>query len=733
MTCTILNIAVPTPLNQLFDYLPSADCDRISAGMRVKISFGRQQLTGMVMALSQHSPLPLSRLKPISQLLDNKPILPEQTLQLCRFASDYYHHPLGEVVAAALPRLLRQGKAATIQQEPAWQLSEQGRAIDLDSLKRAPKQLALIKQLRQQTQPLTRNQLKAAAITNSTLQAVKAKRLIIDCANQIPVVSTPFTPPTLPTLNTAQQQAVTTITTALGKFQPFLLEGITGSGKTEVYLRVIAEVISRDQQALVLVPEISLTPQTIARFQQRFNVPIALLHSRLSDRQRLNNWLLAKTGQAKILIGTRSAIFTPLAQAGIIIIDESHDLSYKQQEGFRYSARDLAVLRGKMQQLPVILGSATPSLESLYNVNQQRYQPLQLSYRVANATMPTMKIVDVRNQPLMGGVSPQLLTAIQTHLEQGNQVLIFLNRRGFAPAIICYQCGWVASCHHCDSRLVFHQQRNLLRCHHCGYTCSYINHCPECNSIEINPVGQGTERLETVLANQFPQHNIARVDRDTTRHKKALQTLLQTINRGDSQILIGTQMLAKGHHFPNVTLVAIINIDGGFFSADFRAIERVAQLIMQVAGRAGRADKSGEVFIQSHQPDNPLLLNLVNHGYHHFAQAILQERQICQLPPFSYFALFRAESQTLAHAEKFLEQIKQLAKPFHQESNIELCGPVPAPMQRCSGRFRAQLLVQTIQRQTLHQLLTHLLTHIEKIKTPRQLRWSIDVDPVEML
>ncbi len=733
MTRTILNIAVPTPLNKLFDYLPNADCDKVTTGMRVKVSFGRQQLVGMVMALSQHSPLPLSKLKPISQLLDNDPILPEEILQLCRFASDYYHHPLGEVIAAALPRLLRQGKAATIQQEPAWQLSEQGKTLDLATLKRAPKQLALITQLRQQSQPLTRDQLKAANITNNTLQAVKAKGLIIDCANQMPGENSSFTLATPPTLNTEQQQAVTTITTALDTFQPFLLEGITGSGKTEVYLRVIAEVIARGQQALVLVPEISLTPQTIARFQQRFNVSIALLHSRLSDRQRLNNWLMAKNGQAKILIGTRSAIFTPLAQAGIIIIDESHDLSYKQQEGFRYSARDLAVLRGKMQQLPVILGSATPSLESLYNVNQQRYQRLQLPYRVANATMPTIKIIDVRNQPLMGGVSPQLLTAIQTHLEQGNQVLIFLNRRGFAPAIICHQCGWVANCHHCDSRLVFHQQRNLLRCHHCGYTCRCIDHCPECNSIEINPIGQGTERLETILASQFPQHNIVRIDRDTTRHKKALQALLQTINNGDSQILIGTQMLAKGHHFPNVTLVAMINIDGGFFSADFRAIERAAQLIMQVAGRAGRAEKPGDVLIQSHQPDNPLLLDLVNHGYHHFSQTILQERQVCQLPPFSYFALFRAEGHTLSQAEAFLEQIRDFAQPFQQKSNIELCGPVPAPMQRCGGRFRAQLLVQTMQRQTLHQLLKHLLTEIEKIKSPRQLRWSIDVDPAEML
>jgi primosomal protein N' (replication factor Y) len=523
----------------------------------------------------------------------------------------------------------------------------------------------------------------------------------------------------------------------LGEFGVFLVDGVTGSGKTEVYLSIIDEVLARGEQALVLVPEIGLTPQLVSRFEERFQQrlknPIALLHSGLSDSERLNAWLMAKKGDASIDIGTRSAIFTPLLKPGVIILDEEHDPSYKQQDGFRYSARDVAVKRAQLESLPVVLGSATPSLESLENARQQRYQHLLLPERAGNANHPDVSVIDVRKQPMIDGLSSLLINAMKRHFQKGGQVLLFLNRRGYAPVLLCHDCGWVSKCKRCDAHMTLYHERGQrrLRCHHCGSERPADHQCPDCESSELHPVGSGTERLEETLTHQFPDIGITRIDRDTTRRKGAMQSLLDSVHEGTSRILVGTQMLAKGHHFPDVTLVGIVDIDQGLFSADFRATERMAQLIVQVSGRAGRAEKAGQVLIQTHHPDHPLLKVLLDEGYASFANAALDERRLAQLPPYRYFALLRAEATDGRLPMQFLQQARGLAEAFAGK-DVQLLGPVPAPMEKRAGRIRAQLLLQSASRSALHNLLTPWLLQLESSKSGRKVRWSIDVDPQEM-
>jgi len=532
-------------------------------------------------------------------------------------------------------------------------------------------------------------------------------------------------------LNTYQQQAINDFNNAAG-FQTFLLEGVTGSGKTEVYLQIIAKKIQANQQALILVPEIGLTPQTVARFAERFAVPIAVLHSGLNERERLQAWQQAKNGQAAIIIGTRSAIFAPLLNPGVIIIDEEHDLSFKQQSGFRYSARDLAIIRGQFENIPVILGSATPSLESLANVKRKRYQHLILPIRAGTAEQPTFRVIDIRNQYLEENLSPQLLQAISQHLAQKNQVLLFLNRRGFAPVIICHSCGWVAKCKRCDARLTLHQQPKRLMCHHCDAQQVIPIQCEHCQNKQIIALGVGTERLEKALTKHFPETAIIRIDRDSTRRKGSMQKMLQDIHTGNSQILIGTQMLTKGHHFPAVTLVGIIDADHYLFSQDFRASERLGQLLIQVSGRAGRAEKPGEVLIQTHHPDHPALQALIHKGYSFFAETLLKERHTTQLPPFSHMALLRAEAVISEAPLQFLQEAAKHIRKIFDAEKIFLLGPMPAPMEKKAGRYRAQLFIQIEKRKLLQQLLKELLDHLDKQKTNRKVRWSIDVDPLEI-
>lgn len=733
----IYAVALPTPLRRTFDYLaPQCAAGSGQPGMRVMVSFGNQRLIGIIIEVKQHSEFDLHKLKPVQQLLDPEPLLPTELMQLCLWAAQYYHHPLGEVLAAAIPAALRQGEAALLSSEKAWQLTDAGLSCAPAALKRAPKQQALLQQLQEDLRSglevCLHKDLLLQDVNRSTLKGLQDKGLI----EPLEVTPQPVRPAQLLktpplTLNEEQRSALNQVD--FGHYACHLLYGTTGSGKTEVYLQAIEQVLRAGQQALVLIPEIGLTPQTLSRFQRRFNRPLAVLHSNLNDSERKQAWLLAATGGADIIIGTRSAVFIPLHNPGIVIIDEEHDLSFKQQEGFRYSARDLAALRCQRLQIPLILGSATPSLESYYNARQQRYKLLPLTQRAGGAKPPHIQLIDLRRQPLQEGLTQTLLDTIEQHLLASGQVLVFINRRGFAPTLLCHDCGWLSQCHHCDARLTVHQHPAHLHCHHCDYQRPLIHQCPTCNSRELHCVGQGTERTETVLQSRFPDFPVLRVDRDSTRQKNAMHTIVEQVNQGEPCLLVGTQMLAKGHHFPNVTLVAIIDADGGLFSTDFRGPERMGQLMLQVAGRAGRAERPGTVLIQSHLCDHPLLQTLLYQGYSAYAQLILHERQASQLPPFRFMALLRAESKRSENAHELLLTARRIAEQYcPSQPELQYLGPLPAPMERRNQRFRHQLQIHASSRARLHQLLTPLIAELEQHPLSRRTRWSIDVDPLDL-
>lgn len=536
-------------------------------------------------------------------------------------------------------------------------------------------------------------------------------------------------------LNPEQRAAFEAVRASHGGFHCFLLAGVTGSGKTEVYLQLIRETLAAGRQALVLIPEINLGPQTLARFERRFNARIALLHSALTDRERLDAWLAARDGEADIVIGTRSALFTPLKRPGLIIVDEEHDASYKQQDGLRYHARDLALVRARLENVPILLGSATPALESLHNAQAGRYGLLRLTQRAGGAHPPKFIRLDVKSMPLDAGLSRPLQQAIGDTLAAGQQVLVFLNRRGFAPTLLCHDCGWISQCPRCDARMTVHQGSGELRCHHCDHRQRPPMNCPQCGKLDLRPVGAGTERAEERLRILFPNHPVLRIDRDSTSRKHAMRDLFATINSGEPCILVGTQMLAKGHHFPRVTLVAILDADGGLFSADFRASERMAQQIVQVAGRAGRAEEPGRVLIQTHLADHPLLVQLTEDGYFAFAEQALSERRAAGLPPFAHLALLRAEAHKPGQAEAFLDSACSAAEQLLEQMGgpeVELLGPVPAPMERRAGKHRAQLLLQCMSRAPLHRLLTPWLQSLEQLPGGRQVRWSLDIDPIDL-
>jgi len=734
----ILRMAIPGPLRRIFDYLPPLNCDptQLQAGVRLRLPFGSKQLVGVLLATATHSVVAEKKLRRALALLDTHPILPEELLTLMQWASRYYQYSIGEVILGSLPSLLRQGQDARPTGESFWQLTAAGAALDPDSLKRAPKQVALLHLLKNHAEGMDAPSLNQQQSNwrTSMKRLLEKGWVAMDERSSGSALEAKYPNSVIKkekrALNPAQQEAVERINASLHHYQCHLLNGITGSGKTEVYLQVIQNVLDADQQVLVLVPEIGLTPQLIQRFRERLSGHIALLHSGLSDRQRLNNWLTCRSGEARILIGTRSALFTPLPRLGLIILDEEHDLSFKQQDSFRYNARDLAIVRAQKAGIPIVLGSATPSLESLHNVAQQRSQMLSLPERAGDAQLPTLRLLDIRHQKLEQGLSAQLLSRVQQHLDANGQVLLFLNRRGFAPVLMCHDCGWHARCLRCDAHLTVHHGQQQLRCHHCGSQRRINPRCPDCNSESLHFMGAGTERVEEVLNTRFPDVRVLRIDRDSTRRKGSLDNMLDEIQRGEPVILVGTQMLAKGHHFPNVTLVGMLDADYGLFSSDFRASERMGQLLLQVAGRAGRAERAGEVLIQTHQPDNPLLHFLLQHDYPRFSQALLKERADAELPPYSHLALLRAESPDTAAAMQFLQEAKQQAAQI--QAQLLAFGPLPAPMERRAGRFRAQLLFQHHQRGELQQWLAQLMPILEKLKSARKVRWSIDVDPMEM-
>ncbi len=724
----VLRVAIAVPLNRLFDYLlPEGLTHKVVPGMRAIVPFGNRRKMGVIIQVTDHSDVDLARLKLIEAILDNEPLLSAKDVQLLDWACRYYHHPIGEVMATAFPVALRQGKPAVLQRETCFALSLSGRETLPDTLRRAPKQQVLLQLFQEAAMDMPRS---ALAEHKTALKALLDKGLVEE---REPMSTSPqqISRPSPLTANSEQQTAIDAMIANLGRFSVALLQGVTGSGKTEVYMQIIAEALARGLQVLVLLPEITLTPQLEQRFRQRFYVNIVCFHSKLNDNQRLQAWLAMQQGQASIMLGTRSALFTPLAKPGLIILDEEHDSSFKQQEGFRFSARDVAIARAKMLNIPVLLGSATPSLESLFNVERQRYRLLNLSTRAGNAVEPTFQLLDIRNKYLQAGLSEPLINAIQATLAQNQQVLLFLNRRGFAPVQICHGCGWVARCRRCDANLVIHAGENRLRCHHCGNEHALLKNCPSCINGELQALGLGTERIEQALAALFPGKSVIRLDRDTTQRKGSLESYLEQINQGHADIILGTQMLAKGHHFPEVTLVAILDIDSGLFSIDYRAGEKLAQMIAQVAGRAGRADKPGQVILQTHQPQHPLLTTLLDKGYRAFAALALQERRQASLPPYSHQALLRVHASNAQAPQLFLQAVLHLMQQYNNGKTMVL-GPVSAPMARRAGQFRFQLLLQSARRPDLHRLLDEVLPAITRLKEAQKVRWSLDVDPVDL-
>ncbi len=734
----ILRVAVPAPLHTCFDYLAPAgsDLSALIPGIRVLVPFGRGERCGVLLDVVTESQLERSRLKSAQAVLDTEPLLSPHDIELLLWVAEYYHHPIGEVVACALPIRLRKGKPFAPSGVSGWRLSANGRDTDTHSLKRAPKQAQILNLLQKHPEGVLSQgeiYLLTGGECRSALLALEKHGWIERCeVRDVSESSSQYGSEPAKQLNQGQQAAVDTVLERGKGFQPFLLDGVTGSGKTEVYLTLVQQVLAAGKQVLILAPEIGLTPQLLQRFQGRITSPIALMHSALSDLEREQAWLLASRGEADVVIGTRSAVFTPMPRLGLVIVDEEHDLSFKQQEGFRYSARDMALVRARRMDCPVILGSATPSLESLRNAQAGRYIHLMLLERAGCAEPPRLDILDIRAVHLDAGISPVLFRMIDEELNAGNQALLFLNRRGYAPLLSCYDCGWIAECRRCDSRLTYHMAKGILWCHHCGSQRPVEKRCPECEQTRLHPLGQGTERLEEVLATRYPAGGVVRIDRDSTRHKGSLQRMLNEIHNGKYRLLLGTQMLAKGHHFPDVTLVAILDVDQGLFGADFRAAERMAQLITQVSGRAGREEKPGRVVVQTRHPDHPLITTLIRDGYGAFAMEALRERQSAFLPPYSYQALVRAEAVNDGVPRDFLEQAVELSGSVAHEG-VEFWGPVPAPMERRAGHFRAHLLLQSNSRRALHGLLITWLPQIRELKMARKVRWSVDVDPQEML
>ena len=726
-----IRVAVPVYLYDCFDYsLTAEQYHQAEVGARVAVSFGRQNVVGVIVEkLTDEKPLDLGfKLKAITELLDDNAILDAKVLSLLTWSAQYYQFPIGEVMHAALPSFLRQGKPYNLLAR-MWKLIDDHAE---DKLKRSEKQQDAYKILKLHPTGTSENILNLAGIETATLKALEKKQItqcILEAQDFTPQAMTLAQMPLTP--NDEQKRAIQNILKVRHSYHAFLLDGLTGSGKTEVYLQVMQEVLKQGKQVLVLVPEIGLTPQTVSRFQSRFHCHIALLHSGLNDSKRLQAWQSAQTGKASIVIGTRSAIYTPLPHLGLIILDEEHDLSFKQQEGFRYHARDVALYRAHLENCPIILGSATPSIDSYALVEQGKMTRLELDQRAGVAVMPKMHVIDLKVAQKQNGISQQLIHEVQKRLDKKEQVLIFLNRRGYAPVLICESCGWQAKCPHCDANFTVHRQPyQHLHCHHCGTIHRMPEHCPQCQHSELKPIGLGTAKVEENLQALFPNFDVIRVDRDSTSRVGSWQKIYNKIQKSEPIILLGTQMLAKGHHFPYVTLVAILDIDSGLLSVDFRATERTAQLIIQVAGRAGRGEKKGEVYLQTLRPDHPLLNTLLESGYRSFAKQTLKERKAAWMPPYRYAALLRCESKDQELNQSFLQEHAQALRQA-SENSIDIWGPIPAPMERKAGRYQAHMVLLSKDRARMHFYIRQWWQNVWHNK-PNGMKLSLDIDPQEL-
>jgi len=724
----LVSVAIAAPLRRLFDYaVADTDPARLLPGVRVRVPFGRREQIGVVLEAPREVAAPEFECRPLTAVLDPEPLLDAELLALCRWAADYYHHPLGEVLAAALPGPLRHGAAPPSTAAPTLlSLSAAGTA----ALAQLPARSAALKAVLDKLGggALSRATLlealpKSGAAIRRALERGWIENIAAIGGASVRVLETP------PPLTAEQSAALHALRAAPPGYTATLLEGVTGSGKTEIYLQLTADALARGQQVLVLAPEIGLTPQLAERFERRFGARVASYHSGLGDQERARNWMRARRGEVDVIVGTRSAVFVPLARPGLLVIDEEHDVSYKQQEGLRYSARDLALIRAQRLRIPVLLGSATPALESHHNAAAGRYHHLRLEQRVFSAAGPRIGVIDMRAQPLKHGLSNPVLDGVERHLAAGDQALLFLNRRGYAPALLCHDCGWVAPCPNCDARLTLHRARRRLVCHHCGHAAPMPLACPDCGGSELVPVGQGTERVEDNLRLRFPGRRIERFDSDRLGRAGELERLLADVRSGAIDILVGTQVLAKGHDFAGLSFAAVLDVDQALYGSDFRALERMGQLVTQVAGRVGRTGQPGEVLLQTHQPQHPLLRVLIGQGYAAFCEALLRERRDFGLPPFAHLALLRAEAQQESEALAFLKQVRQL---MPEASGIEALGPAPAGMPRRAGYHRAQLLLRGSSRAALHRLLDQWIAIIETLPAGRRLRWSVDVDPADL-
>ena len=721
------------PLRRHYDYVIGENFGQVEflPGTRVSVPFGRRKdQVGMVLGVVDQSPLQPDQLKSVSKVIDYEPLFSPRHFELLCWAADYYHYPVGEVLFSTLPGLLRKGKSVERGYDEIFRVSAEGRKTDPGN--NAPAQIALLRILRTCPGGLTRQELRTkqtqyAKPLKALLEKGLVRRLMAGVAGPVAAETEDrgFA------LNQRQIQAINSITAKTDAHHTHVLQGITGSGKTEVYIEAVRRVVEQNRQALILVPEIGLTTQFIDRLKRRLPVDIRVQHSALNETERLRNWLAARNGEAAVIIGTRSAVWTPLKSPGIYVVDEEHDPSYKQESGFRYSAKDIAIVRGKLDNVPVVLGSATPSLETLKNIRSRKYGEQHLPTRASGAKSPEIRFINLRNEPVSGAVSKTLLDEIAITLEKNNQVLLFLNRRGYAPVILCHSCGWYAECGHCSVKMTYHKDKNRLICHHCDARRVLPARCPNCDEAELIEVGHGTQRLDQTLTEHFPDARILRIDRDSTRRKGSMERMIKEITTGKADILIGTQMLAKGHHFPRLTLVGIIDADAGLLSTDFRASERLAQLIVQVSGRAGREDRPGVVFIQTHFPEHPLLQTLVAQGYDQFAGLLLAERKKAQLPPYSYLALLGAEAAGREAAEKFLHEARNRLKQY--SADLSIFGPVNAPIEKRRGRYRNQLLIQSANRNVLRKAMAQWCRLLESIPGANRTRWSLDIDPQDML
>lgn len=725
---SLVQVAVPTPLFRVFDYRWKAD-QPIVCGTRVSVPFGRRQVIGIVLGALVSTEVPENKLRSVHLVHDSEPLIPEDLMTLLNWASRYYHHPLGEVLASALPSLLRKGQDAVIAEREFFHWA--GPSTVPDTLKRARVQMQIARYLADLAGKAAGadSLIRISPRWRASIAPLVAKGWVV-CEKALKIPDNKAQA-LAPVLAAEQQHAVEHIVAAIGSNQRFLLNGVTGSGKTEVYLRSIEATTRRGMQALVLVPEISLTPQLMSRFEQRLDGCLVSLHSGLNDTERMQNWLCAAQGHADVVIGTRSSILAAMPRLGLIIVDEEHDNSFKQQDGFRYHARDLALMRARARSCPVVLGSATPSFESLNNVDSGKFVQLSLTQRAGGAVPPSLGLMDIRRRKLIEGMSDRMIDAIREHLDNEGQALVFINRRGFAPTLLCNDCGAAAECKRCDANMTVHARSHRLRCHHCGAERRVPAGCESCGSVELDRVGYGTERIAAALEEVFPDVPIARIDRDSTRRKGALEQQLALATSGDARILVGTQMLAKGHHFPKLTLVGVLDADRGLFGTDFRSLEHMGQLILQVAGRAGREKNSGTVLIQTRNPDSPMLQTLIAEGYAPFAQIAMTERKLAELPPYSFMALIRAEATTASEPHQFLLEVAASLQ-VNSHPQLEILGPAPAPMERLGGRFRAQLLLQADLRSTLNNSLLSLSQVIDGLAGARRCRWSIDVDPVDL-